>query len=82
MSQQACALLLVVVRVSLEGQVRRLVADSRQEDDDGAEGHQRGHQEEAEPVHRASDAAPVILLLRASDLCFRPPACERTPSGL
>ena len=65
-SQQAWVLLAVVMRVSFEGQMRRLVTDSHQEDDDGAKGHQRGHQEEAEPVHRASDAAPVVLLLKAA----------------
>lgn len=65
LSQQAWVLLPVVMWVSFEGQMRRLVTDSRQEDDDGAKGHQRGNQEEAESVHRTSDAAPVILLLKA-----------------
>lgn len=65
-SQEPSVLLSVVMRVSSEGQMRREVADPHQEDDDGAKGHHRGHQEEAEPVHRASDAAPVILLLEAA----------------
>lgn len=63
MSQQARVVLSVVVWVSFKGQVGRLVTDSCQEDDDGAKGHHRGNQEEAESVHRTSDAAPVILLL-------------------
>lgn len=62
-SQQAWVFLSVVVRVSFEGQMRGVVTDSHQEDDDGAEGHHRGNQEETEAVHRTSDATPVIFLL-------------------
>ncbi len=40
-----------------------MVTDSHQEDDDGADGHRRGNQEETESVHRASDPTPVIFLL-------------------
>lgn len=74
-SQQPGVLLCVVVRVSFEGQVWGVVTDSHQEDDDGADGHHRGNQEEAEPVHRASDPAPVILLLwreRGGLLIYQP----------
>lgn len=51
-----------------------MVTDSHQEDDDGAKGHHRGDQEEAESVHRASDPAPFILLLEARDCWLR---CEQ-----
>lgn len=63
--QQAHVFLSVVVRVSLEGQMWRVVTDSHQEDDDGAKDHHRGNQEETESVHSASDPAPVIFLLQA-----------------
>lgn len=62
-SQQTRVVLFVVVGVTFEGQRGRVVADPHQEDDDGAEGHHRGDQEETEPVHRASDPAPVVFLL-------------------
>lgn len=62
--QQAWVLLSVVVCVSFEGQMWRMVTDAHQEDDDGAEGHHRGNQEETETVHRTGDTAPVIFLLR------------------
>lgn len=70
-SQQAGVLLSVVMRVSFEGQVRRVVTDPRQEDDDGADGHHRGNQEETESVHRTSDPTPVIFLLRRQTIIIR-----------
>lgn len=63
-SEQPWVLLPVVVRVSLEGQVRRVVADPSEEDDDGAQGHHRGHQEQTQPVDGASNPTPVVLLLQ------------------
>lgn len=66
--QQAQVVLAVVVRVSLEGQAGGVVTDPHEEDDDGAEGHHRGDEEEAEPVHCSGDAAPVVLLLRTQNI--------------
>lgn len=63
MSEQPWVLLPVVVWVSLEGQVRWVVADTSEEDDDGAQRHHRGHQEQTKPVHGASNPTPVVLLL-------------------
>lgn len=62
--QRAWVVILVVVGVSFEGQVWGVVTDSHQKDDDGAERHHRSDEEEAEPVHRPGDPAPVVLLLR------------------
>lgn len=63
MLQQAWVFLSVIVGVSFEGQVWRVVTDSHEEDDDSAKGHHRGNQEETESVHGSSDPAPVIFLL-------------------
>lgn len=60
---QAEVLFSVVVWVSFKGQRWRVVTQPHQEDDDGAKGHHRSHQEEAEAVHGAGNATPVILLL-------------------
>lgn len=61
--QQSWVVLLVVMRVSLKGQMGRVIANSHEEDDDGTKGHDWSDEEEAEAVNRASDATPVVLLL-------------------
>lgn len=63
LQQQTCVVISVVVRVAFKGQRRRVVAQSHEEDYDCAQDHHRSHQEEAEAVHGARDATPVILLL-------------------
>lgn len=61
--RQAGVHISIVIWVSFKRQMWRVVTDSHQEDDNGADGHHWSYQEEAETVHSTSDTAPVIFLL-------------------